>query len=105
MSVNPEPVIPEGHNLFAIDITYNVPLSEVDPHIDAHMAFIAKGYAEGRFLASGAKVPRTGGMIIAIGAERSEIEALMAQDPFTIAGVVALQITEFKAANVADILK
>lgn len=98
-------VIPEGHNLFTIDITYNVPLTEVEPHLDAHMDFIAQGYAQGRFLASGAKVPRTGGMIIAIGSERSEIEALMAQDPFTIAGVVALQITEFKPANLADVLK
>ncbi|MBO9463790.1 hypothetical protein J7443_00985 [Tropicibacter sp. R15_0] len=99
------PVIPEGHNLFAVDITYNVPLSEVEPHLDAHMDFIAKGYEEGRFLASGAKVPRTGGMIIAMGKDRSEIEALMAQDPFTIAGVVALLITEFKASNVAEALK
>ncbi|PYG26592.1 YciI family protein [Pelagimonas varians] len=99
------PVIPHGHNLFAVDITYNVPMSEIEPHIEPHMGFIAKGYAEGRFLASGAKVPRTGGMIIAIGTDRAEIETLMAQDPFTIAGVVALQITEFKAANVADALK
>lgn len=98
-------VIPQGHNLFAVDITYNVPISEIEPHIESHMGFIDKGYAEGRFLASGAKVPRTGGMIIAIGKDRAEIEALMAQDPFTIAGVVALQITEFKAANVADALK
>lgn len=98
-------VIPHGHNLFAVDITYNVPMSEIEPHIEPHMDFIAKGYAEGRFLASGAKVPRTGGMIIAIGTDRAEIETLMAQDPFTIAGVVALQITEFKAANVADALK
>ncbi|MGH1412497.1 MAG: YciI family protein [Pelagimonas sp.] len=97
-------VIPQGHNLFAVDITYNVPLTEVEPHLDAHMEFIAKGYADGRFLASGAKVPRTGGMIIAVGAGREEIEALMAQDPFTIAGVVALQITEFKPANLADAL-
>lgn len=99
------PTIPQGHNLFAVDITYNVPMSEIEPYIEPHMAFIEKGYEDGRFLASGAKVPRTGGMIIAIGTNREEIEALMAQDPFTIAGVVALQITEFKAANVADALK
>lgn len=99
------PAIPQGQNLFAVDITYNVPMSEVEPHIDPHMAFIAQGYADGRFLVSGAKVPRTGGMIIAIGTNRDEIESLMAKDPFTIAGVVALQITEFKAANLADALK
>lgn len=99
------PVIPQTHNLFVVDITYIVPLPEIEPHIEAHMVFVAKGYEQGRFLASGAKVPRIGGMIIAICETRAEVEALMAQDPFSIAGVVTLQITEFKASNVADALK
>jgi uncharacterized protein YciI len=92
-------VIPEGSALFVIDIEYIVPFEEVQKVLEPHMAFVKQGYAEGRFLASGPKTPRTGGVVIAMGASLQEVEALMAQDPFVEAGVVALKITEFAASN------
>ncbi|MEC7963466.1 MAG: YciI family protein [Pseudomonadota bacterium] len=97
--------IPEGHTLFVIDIEYTVEMEAVAPHLDAHMAFVAKGYEDGLFLASGAKVPRTGGVIIAQGASRSAVEALVADDPFSKAGIVQVTITEFVGRNLADVLK
>ncbi|MCR8549587.1 YciI family protein [Salipiger sp. P9] len=98
-------VIPEGHSLFVVDIEYIVPFAEIEPVLEPHMAFIAEGYGQGRFLASGPKSPRSGGVIIAIGASKDEVAALMAQDPFAIHEVARMTITEFAASNRHPVLK
>ena len=79
--------------MFILTLNYIAPLEEVDRHVPAHMDWIKAGYASGAFLASGRKVPRTGGVILARG-NRAEIEALVATDPFTVAGVTTYDITE-----------
>lgn len=98
-------VIKAGHNLFVIDIEYLVPLAEVQPYLEPHLAFVHRQYEAGVFLMSGPKEPRSGGVVIAMAASRAEIEAIMAQDPFTAAQVMRCAITEFKANNLADVLK
>ena len=79
--------------MFILTLTYGAPLEAVDEHVPAHIDWIKAGYAGGTFLASGRKVPRTGGFILAKG-DRAEIEALVATDPFMIAGVTTYDITE-----------
>jgi uncharacterized protein YciI len=88
--------------MFVLSLNYVAPLSEVDRVRDEHMAWIAEHYAAGRFIASGAKVPRTGGVILARTAPREEIEALVGSDPFAREGVAEYDITEFTATTVAD---
>lgn len=90
-------IIPEGWNLFVIDIDYIVPLDQVDPWVDAHKAFLEKNYAAGRFLVSGAKVPRNGGIILAMSSTREELEKWVADDPFHREGIGRYTITEFRA--------
>lgn len=82
-------------HIFVIDLTYIVPLEAVELHIEAHRAYLAAQYDAGHFLASGPKVPREGGVILAKGASRSAIEALVALDPFKIEGVAEYRVTEF----------
>jgi uncharacterized protein YciI len=79
--------------MFILTLTYTAPLEAVDEHVPAHIDWIKAGYASGTFLASGRKVPRTGGFILAKG-ERAEIEALVATDPFMVAGVTTYDVTE-----------
>ena len=79
--------------MVSLTLTYVAPLEEVDRHAPAHIDWIKAGYASGVFLASGRKVPRTGGFILAKG-ERAEIEALVATDPFMVAGVTTYDVTE-----------
>jgi uncharacterized protein YciI len=50
--------------MYVLSLTYIVDLDEVDRVRDDHMAWIAEQYAAGLFLISGAKVPRTGGLIV-----------------------------------------
>ena len=86
--------------MFILSLTYIAPLNEVDKHIAPHMDWVARGYDEGMFLASGRKEPRTGGVILARG-ERAEIEALVATDPFVTAGVAQYDITALVLSRTA----
>lgn len=79
--------------MFILSLTYIAPLEDADKHMEAHMAWVKAGYDEGRFLASGRKIPRTGGVILARG-ERAELEALCAADPFTVHAIAEYEITE-----------
>ena len=88
-------ILPADQNLFLVDIEYVVDLALVEPHMQAHLAFVDEGYARGFFLASGPKVPRTGGSIIATAPERSMLEAFLARDPFVTEGLMAASVTEF----------
>lgn len=88
--------------MFVLSLTYIAPAAEVDRVRDAHMAWIGEQYAAGRFVASGPKVPRTGGLILARGATAQEIAEIVASDPFTRDGVAEYEVTEFRATTVAD---
>lgn len=50
--------------MFIVLLTYVKPLEQVDTHIEAHKVFLDQYYTQGKFLASGPKVPRTGGVIL-----------------------------------------
>ena len=81
--------------MFIIALTYQKALEEVDKHLSAHVEFLKTHYAKGIFIASGRKNPRNGGVILALAANRAEIEAVIACDPFYIHDVATYEITEF----------
>ena len=60
--------------MFVIELIYKVDLAKIDAHMAAHMKFLKKHYASGNFLVSGRKIPRDGGIILATGGSRQEIE-------------------------------
>lgn len=91
--------------MFVIDLVYKAPLSEIDAAMKAHMAYLQRGYDAGHFLVSGRKVPREGGVILALAENRAELEALVAQDPFVAQGLAEARITEFRASQRADDLQ
>ena len=87
--------------MFVIELIYKAPLAEIDAHMKAHMAFLNAQYAAGRFVLSGRKIPRDGGIVIAVGAGREEIEAIMRQDPFCSRGLADFRVIEFRASQKA----
>jgi uncharacterized protein YciI len=86
--------------LFILSRTYKVDLTEVDRHLETHIAWLKAGYEAGLILASGRKNPRSGGIIIARG-DRSQIDALIAADPFSLHGVADYSVTDFTATRTA----
>lgn len=87
--------------MFIIELTYTAPLSEIDAAMKAHMRFVNAQYAAGRFLISGRKIPRDGGIIIAAGDNRAEMEAIANQDPFVTRGLATFRLIEFRASQKA----
>ena len=89
------PLIPDGSNMFVVDLHYVVPLEEIDAAIPGHVDFLKANYASGAFVLSGRKAPRTGGGIIAVAESREKLEAVLREDPFHKAGLARYTITEF----------
>lgn len=81
--------------MFVVSIEYKVDLSEVDKLISEHVEFLDKFYDKGNFLASGRKVPRTGGVILAVADSKEELTSILAEDPFYKANLAKYEITEF----------
>lgn len=93
--------IPPEQNVFVVDLHYLVEFEDIEPALDAHIAFLEENYAAGHFIVSGAKVPRTGGVIIATAGSLNELEQILEADPFKSQGLARYTITEFKAAMTA----
>ncbi len=91
-----------GRVMFVIELVYKADLRDIDAQMRLHMAFLKQHYAEGRFLVSGRKIPRDGGIILALGKSRDEIEAIMRQDPFCKNGLADFRVIEFRASQRAE---
>jgi uncharacterized protein YciI len=88
--------------MFVIELTYKATLAEIDANMAAHVRFLKKYYAAGNFLISGRKIPREGGIIIAVATTRDQIEAIIQEDPFYARGLADFRIIEFRASQRAD---
>jgi uncharacterized protein YciI len=85
--------------MFVIELTYKADLADIDAQMAAHVRFLKKYYAAGNFLVSGRKIPRDGGIILAVGDGRQQIEAIVEEDPFYIHGLADFRIVEFRASQ------
>lgn len=91
--------------MFIISLTYIKPLEEVDVLLEEHVVYLKEQYDLGHFLASGRKVPRTGGVILARGGSCEEIETIIKLDPFYRHGAAEYEITEFCPTMTSDELE
>ena len=88
--------------MFVIELIYKADLADIDAHMATHVAFLKKYYAAGNFLVSGRKIPRDGGIILAVGNTRRQIEAIVEEDPFYVHGLAEFRIIEFRASQRAN---
>ena len=86
--------------MFIINLNYIAPLEKIDARMKEHMVFLNACYREGLFIASGRKVPRTGGIILSRGSSKEALEALMRSDPFVAHGLAEFNVIEFQASQV-----
>lgn len=88
--------------MFVVELIYKAELAEIDARMRPHMTFLRKHYAAGTFLVSGRKIPRDGGIILALAKSRAELERVMQEDPFVKHGLADVRIVEFRASQRAD---
>jgi uncharacterized protein YciI len=91
--------------VFLIVLTYVKPLEEVDKLLDDHLAYLDRNYAESRFLLSGPRVPRIGGVILSRGDSKGELEAVVATDPLIAEGVATYELLQFQPGRRANELE
>jgi len=80
--------------MFIIALTYKKEMQEIERFLDEHIKFLDEQYSQNRFIFSGRKNPRTGGVILAHNATRAEVEELIKLDPFYQHALADYEITE-----------
>ncbi|WP_042386181.1 YciI family protein [Streptacidiphilus melanogenes] len=90
--------------MFVVTLSYTAPIEQVDALLLEHRAWLDEQYAKGVLLASGAKVPRTGGVLLAGGLDRAALDRVLAEDPFAKGGVAQYDVVEFTATKTAECL-
>lgn len=93
------------YSMFIIDLKYIVPLEALDAHMAEHVRYLRKYYKKGVFVMSGRKVPRTGGIILAMADNKETIEKIIKEDPFYKHHLAMFSITEFLTSQYHPELK
>ena len=81
--------------MFIVLLKYIQPLESINEVLPAHIEFLKKCYKESKFIVSGPRHPRTGGVILANTNSQEELWDLLKQDPFYVHKVAEYEIIEF----------
>lgn len=85
---------------FLLEGEHLVPFDQLADLVDAHHAFLQKGYEMGAFLFSGPQIPAHGGFLVARAASLDALMDLLAEEPFVKAKKMRFsRITEFHPAQ------
>ena len=94
--------------MFVIEITYKVPLEQIDTQMESHVAFLNKYFESGKFILSGRKIPWEGGVVIAIASSKEEINNIIKEDPFYQQALADFRVIEFtggrKAKDIQELI-
>lgn len=88
--------------MFIINLTYKTELDTVDQYLEEHIEYLNKQYEQGYFLASGRKIPRTGGIILSNVESKTQLEEIIEKDPFKHHDLADYELTEFVPSKTSD---
>ncbi|EPY2276450.1 YciI family protein [Clostridium sporogenes] len=81
--------------MFILNLTYIKPITEVEKYLPNHILFLDKYYNAEKFICSGRKNPRTGGIIICNAEDINEVNSILSEDPFYKEKIASYEIIEF----------
>ena len=81
--------------MYIVSINYTCELTEIENNLAAHIEYLDHYYSTGKFIASGRKNPRTGGVILASTDSRDELDRILEEDPFKFNNLADYDVTEF----------
>lgn len=81
--------------MFIIILHYAAPIERIDSLMPMHRKFLDKYYLLNKFICSGARVPRKGGVILCNAIDYNEVSRIIAEDPFYISNSAKYEIIEF----------
>ncbi|UKJ08317.1 YciI family protein [Solitalea lacus] len=80
--------------MFIVSLSYKKEIAEVERFIEPHVQFLDKYYSEKKFIFSGRKNPRTGGIIVVRNVDKNALMEIIKQDPFYQNEIADYDITE-----------
>jgi len=72
-----------------VALKYLYPLDRMQQTVERHRAYLRELHAQGRMVCSGPFVPREGGALLLRIEDPSEIEGLLAKDPYQLEKLVS----------------
>ena len=91
--------------MYIIDLMYQKDLSEVEKFLPEHKLYLDKYYALNKFICSGRKNPRNGGIILCKAKNLQEVKSIIKEDPFNRERIADYTITEFEPSKSSDAFK
>lgn len=88
--------------MFVITLKFGPNKSRAPALMEAHNAWIKRGFENGVFLLTGSIQPNAGGAIFAHNTSRDDLEARVQADPFVSEGVVVPDILEIVPGRTDD---
>ncbi|MCY6371659.1 YciI family protein [Clostridium ganghwense] len=91
--------------MFILLLKYVKPLEEVDKELNSHVDYLEKYYSLQKFICSGRRNPRIGGVILCNAKDLKEVEDIIKEDPFYQKKIAEYEIIEFLPTKYTDEFK
>lgn len=91
--------------MIVVTLTYKKPLNEVDSFLSEHVQFLQDNYERKKFLASGRRENRVGGVILILGSSIREAKEIIKNDPFYIQEIADYDFLLFEPSKCLDEIK
>jgi len=85
--------------MFIVLLKFSDNKDHVDRHMEAHKAWLGRGFDDGTFLLAGGLQPGLGGAIVACADSLAVLQNRVNQDPFVTENVVTADILEISPAR------
>ncbi|MGX5202815.1 YciI family protein [Aliikangiella sp. IMCC44632] len=81
--------------MFLVDMSFTN-MEKITPELtNLHKRYLEQEYSSNKLMFGGRKVPRTGGILISMHANKNELVEVLDSDPFIKNGAASYSITEF----------
>ena len=87
--------------MYLVTLKFAENKDRVQEFLEAHKAWLNRGFEEGVFLLAGSLQPNRGGAILANNVSKDELQARVNEDPFVVENVVYAEIMEI-SPSIAD---
>jgi Uncharacterized protein conserved in bacteria len=81
--------------MFILVLKYIKPLKEVEKELENHIKYLDKYYSLKKFICSGRRNPRIGGIILCKSKNEEEVNEIIKEDPFYVSKIAEYEIIEF----------
>lgn len=88
--------------MFVLLLKYIKPIEDVERELNSHITYLEKYYSLQKFICSGRRNPRTGGVILCKASHINEVEEIIKEDPFYEKKIAEYEIIEFMPTKYDD---